>query len=119
MLTGRTKPDRAILTPQRLTGLLAERRVQLVDIRTPVQWAQAHIRGSRNADLDALAGEILTLDRELPIVLYDNCGESAGQAAEALREAGDDGFLASRGARCLDRRWQGRGAESVCPRARR
>ena len=92
MPTGRTKPDRTILSPQQLTRLLAGRRAQVIDIRIPGQWEQAHIRGSRNVDVGDLAGEVVMLDRELPIVLYDNEGESAAEAAEALRAAGITAF---------------------------
>lgn len=84
--------DRTVLQPRRLAPLVAERRVQVIDLRPRVQWQQAHIPGSRNIALDALAAEVITLDRELPIVFYGNDGDAAAEAAEAVRSAGMTAF---------------------------
>jgi RND superfamily putative drug exporter len=77
-----------VLAVSRVAGLLGRRRVQLVDLRAPVQWRQAHIPGARNIATDALADEAITFDRELPVVFYGNDEPAAVEAAEALRAAG-------------------------------
>ena len=77
-----------LIPVRRLAGLLSEKRVQLIDLRAPVQWQQVHIRGARNIQTDALPDELITLDRELPVVFYDNDESVAVEMAEALRAAG-------------------------------
>ena len=77
------------LPPERLAQLIETRRVQVIDLRSPGQWRQGHIQGARNIQLDGLATEAMTLDRELPVVFYGNDGEpAAADVAEALRAAG-------------------------------
>jgi len=80
------------MSPQHLARLARARRVQVIDLRPPVQWEQGHITGSRNITLDDLPAEAITLDRELPIAFYGNDGAAASEAASAIRAAGMTAF---------------------------
>ena len=62
----------------------------VVDVRSPGEFAAAHIRGSYNVPLDALPGvaaELSGLDNET-VALVCRTGVRAGQAETILRSAG-------------------------------
>ena len=84
-------PDSASVRPAELNGQLAHGdRVAVVDVRSPGEFAAAHIAGSHNLPLDALAsvsGELRgALD--VPMVLVCQTGPRARQAEAELRAAG-------------------------------
>ena len=74
-----------------LEELLRQREdVRLLDVRTPGEYAAAHIRGAYNVPLDTL-GEHATEIRAsvgVPVVLVCQSGARARRAEEALRTAG-------------------------------
>lgn len=78
-----------------LAGLLRGRDApQLLDIRTPAEFAGGRIRGARNVPLTALSSRLasLELDPARPVVAI--C-LSAHRSAPAVRLLGDRGFKAS------------------------
>jgi rhodanese-related sulfurtransferase len=83
MVTGRQDAE---LDPQEV----AEMRdaVQLVDVREPYEWAAGRIAGARHIEMDDLAAEATSLDRERPVVFYCRVGARSGMAAHAFRRAG-------------------------------
>lgn len=65
---------------------------QLVDVRTPGEYAEGHIRGAQNIDWNAndfasLAG---MLDRKKPVMVYCLAGGRSHEAAKWLSENGFD-----------------------------
>ena len=84
--------SRPAIAPERLARMLAERRVQVVDLRPEAQWRQARVASSRNIAPDQLATEAFTLDRGLPLVLYGGDDDEAADAVEAFRAAGMTAF---------------------------
>ena len=63
--------------------------VRLLDVRTPGEYATAHIAGSYNVPVDVLgehAAEIRALGR--PVVLFCQSGQRAGRADALLRARG-------------------------------
>ena len=83
----------ASLDTARLRELLAANpSIRLIDVRTPGEFASAHIPGSRNVPLDLLRdhrGE-LTAHHDDPIVLVCASGTRADEARTALETAGLD-----------------------------
>ncbi len=84
-------PASTTVRPAELNGQLAHGdRVAVVDVRSPGEFAAAHIAGSYSLPLDALAdvsGELArTLD--VPIVLVCQAGTRARLAEAQLRAAG-------------------------------
>jgi rhodanese-related sulfurtransferase len=61
---------------------------QIIDVRTPQEFSQAHAKGSRNIPLDQLAGRISELERSKPIVVCCASGARSGMAKTVLERAG-------------------------------
>ena len=81
------------------------REIQLIDIREPYERAAGRIAGSRHIELERLASQAETIDRDTPVVFYCRLGARSGMAANAFRRAGWD-------ARSMDggmEEWAGRG----------
>ena len=77
--------------------------VQLLDVRTPAEFAEGHIPGAINIDWrdeDFLQQAEAQLDKSRPLMVYCRSGRRSESAAIALEEAGfdtydlKDGFLA-------------------------
>ena len=70
--------------------------VELVDVRTPAEYASAHVAGSRLAPLDALDAAAYLAGREQPgqpLHLLCQSGPRAVRAIEKFRRAGFDGCV--------------------------
>lgn len=75
----------------------------LVDVRTPEEFAEGHIKGALNLNyLDPdFAGQWKDMDREAPVYLYCRYGKRSAKAAKVLDSLGfkqiynlEGGFLA-------------------------
>lgn len=64
--------------------------VQLIDIRTPGEFNQAHIVGSINYDYyqRTFMSQMSTLDKSKPIYIYCRSGNRTGNASKKLKAAG-------------------------------
>ncbi len=61
---------------------------QLIDVRTPEEFATGHIPGAVNINLKNLGRNMDRLPRDRPIVLYCRSGARSANAASMLRQAG-------------------------------
>lgn len=71
--------------------LITKADVQLVDVRTPAEFAQGHIADAllidfKAADFDALCAE--KLDKARPVAIYCRSGKRSAAAAQRLAAAG-------------------------------
>jgi rhodanese-related sulfurtransferase len=57
---------------------------QLVDVRTPEEYAAGHIEGATNIPLSEVEVRLGELDRERDVVVYCRSGNRSGQASELL-----------------------------------
>ena len=79
------------LTPAEGMELLSARDdVVLVDVRTPEEFAEGHLEGAVNINLQGpdFEGEIAELDPEATYVVYCRSGNRSAQAAAIMAEAG-------------------------------
>lgn len=64
----------------------------ILDVRTPGEYAQGHLRDARNVDVMGAdfvdRVDALGLDPETPVYLYCRSGNRSGKAARILRERG-------------------------------
>ena len=77
---------------ERFAEYLSDDKVQLVDVRTPEEYAEGHIAGSRNInvfDSDFVDEAEKTLDKSKPVAVYCRSGK---RSADAARELTDIGF---------------------------
>lgn len=70
--------------------LIARSGTVLLDIRTPEEFAEAHIEGALNIDFYAadFADQLGELDRDAPYVVYCRSGNRTAQAMDTFRELG-------------------------------
>ena len=76
--------------PERARQLIESGEVQLVDVREPYEWDAGRIAGARHIELERLASEADSLDRDRPVLFYCRLGARSGMAANAFRRAGWD-----------------------------
>lgn len=69
---------------------LATPNVQLIDVRTPAEYAEGHIDGALNLDWTGgvLDQRMATLDKSKPVLLYCASGRRSAAAREAMTAAG-------------------------------
>jgi hydroxyacylglutathione hydrolase/adenylyltransferase/sulfurtransferase len=78
--------------------------VQLVDVREPYEWEAGRIAGARHIELERLASQAESLDRDRPVLFYCRLGARSGMAANAFRRAGFDAYSVDGGLTEWDRR---------------
>ena len=74
--------------PERAAELIGSGAVQLVDVREPYEVEAGRIGGSRHIELERLASQADTIDRQQPVLFYCRIGARSGMAANAFRRAG-------------------------------
>ena len=69
---------------------LTDKAVQLVDVRTPAEFEEGHIKNALLIDYynEDFRKNILKLDRDRPIYLYCRSGNRSGKATLILKELG-------------------------------
>jgi rhodanese-related sulfurtransferase len=77
-------------TPQQVAELLSRGQVQVIDVRTPEEHQAGHIAGTRHIELQELAAQAASIDRDTPVILYCLSGGRSAMATEALLQAGYD-----------------------------
>ena len=80
------------ITPVELSRLFADGKPVVLDVRTPVEFAEVHVQQARNVPLDKLNPDALVASgegkREQTIYLLCKTGERSTQAAGKLVAAG-------------------------------
>jgi hydroxyacylglutathione hydrolase len=71
-----------------LNTLLPRGDLQVLDVRTPQEWDEGHIPGSRYMFLGKLPGRLKDLDRDEPLVVYCASGYRSSLAASLLQASG-------------------------------
>ncbi|MDR3683623.1 MAG: rhodanese-like domain-containing protein [Geothrix sp.] len=61
---------------------------QLVDVRTPAEFAQGNVPGSVNIPLDQLLARMGEIDRTRPVLLFCASGGRSGMAKQVLDREG-------------------------------
>ena len=79
--TSRSRPERA-------RELIDAGEVQLVDVREPYEVEAGRIAGSRHIELERLASQADSIERDRPVLFYCRAGARSGMAANAFRRAG-------------------------------
>jgi rhodanese-related sulfurtransferase len=87
-----TFADETDLAPERVRELLDAGEIQLVDVRESYEWEAGRIRGARHIEMERLASQADSIDRERPVVFQCRVGARAGMAAQAFRASGYDAY---------------------------
>jgi rhodanese-related sulfurtransferase len=87
-----TFADETDLAPERVRELLDSGEIQLVDVRETYEWEAGRIPGARHIEMERLASQAESIDRERPVVFQCRVGSRAGMAAQAFRASGYDAY---------------------------
>lgn len=84
------KPSFRSVDAEQFAREIEREEVQLVDVRTAEEFAEGHIPGAVNMDVNGVAfdAQIATLDTERPVALYCRSGRRSKVAAEKVAKAG-------------------------------
>ena len=66
--------------------------IQLIDVREDYEWESGRVAGARHIELQQIAAQADTIDREKPVVFYCRVGSRSTMAADAFRRAGYDAY---------------------------
>jgi rhodanese-related sulfurtransferase len=79
-----------LITPAELQKILtAQPSVPVIDVRTPVEFAEVHVPQARSVPLDELKPDLLQLQKDQPVYLLCRSGQRAMKAADKFTK---DGF---------------------------
>ena len=87
----------------RAQQLIEDGEVQLVDVREPYEWDAGRIAGARHIELERVASQAPTIDKDRPVVFYCRLGARSGMAANAFRRAGWEAYSMDGGLEAWDR----------------
>jgi rhodanese-related sulfurtransferase len=90
--------------PDRARALIEAGDVQLVDVREPYEWDAGRIAGARHIEVERLAAEAGSIDRDRPVLFYCRVGSRSTMAAQAFRRAGYEAYSVDGGLAEWDRR---------------
>ena len=77
------------ITPKELADRRAAGKlVELIDVRTPVEFAQVHVAFARNVPLDQLRDDEVKVGPDGPVYVICQSGSRGRRACEKLRRAG-------------------------------
>jgi rhodanese-related sulfurtransferase len=79
-----------VVTPDEVAKLIAEKKVTVLDIRTPDEFAAGHIAGAMNIDFmdDSFAKKIAALDKSKTYVVHCAGGGRSGRSLPTLEKEG-------------------------------
>jgi rhodanese-related sulfurtransferase len=80
------------VTPEHTAEALADGSAQVIDVREPYEREAGYIPGSRHVELQALAAQADTVDRDRPVIFQCRSGARSLMAAQAFRRAGYDAW---------------------------
>lgn len=79
-----------IIEAKKFEKRIARSNAQLVDVRTPAEYAEGHIADAVNADVlsNNFDAQLTELNKEKPVYIYCKSGKRSAQAADKLKELG-------------------------------
>ncbi len=76
------------ITPAEAQEMLERDRVQLIDVREPWEYEEAHIPGCRLIPMGDVPARVREIDPEVPAIVYCRSGSRSGKIVSMLRGAG-------------------------------
>jgi len=82
--------DIKLVTPEEMKELSQMDGVQLVDVRTPEEFEEGHIKGFQNIDFmsETFQEDIEKLDKTQPVIVYCKSGNRSGKSCKIMKEKG-------------------------------
>jgi rhodanese-related sulfurtransferase len=76
------------ISPQEARDILARGEAQLIDVRESYEWEAGRIAGARHIELERLAAQADTIDKDTPVIFQCRLGARSAMATQAFRAAG-------------------------------
>jgi rhodanese-related sulfurtransferase len=80
------------VTTEHTAAALADGRATVVDVREAYEREAGHLAGTRHVELERLASQAETIDRDRPVIFVCRLGSRSLLAAQAFRRAGFDSW---------------------------
>lgn len=79
-----------IVTPEEMQTIFNSENAQLIDVRTPEEYSEGHIKNSQNIDYNSptFGEDILVLDKSKPVIVYCKSGKRSENSSKVLKKAG-------------------------------
>jgi len=83
---------KALVNPVAFESRIANKKVQLIDVRTPKEYKEGTILNAINIDFldDSFLKKLEQLDKEQPVYIFCQSGKRSAAAAEKMQDAGFD-----------------------------
>ena len=80
----------SVLSASAYKTILEDKNIQLIDVRTPAEYAQGNIKGAVNIDVtaDGFSQAVSKLDRSKPVAVYCRSGGRSQTATAILKDLG-------------------------------
>lgn len=90
MFIARSLPVKGVksITTDVLKGIIRDKDKQFIDVRTPAEYQQHHIKQFKNIPLHTLRASLGSLDESKEVVLICRSGSRSLRAARVLKRAG-------------------------------
>jgi rhodanese-related sulfurtransferase len=85
------------VTPQEARARIDSGEAQLVDVRESYEWDEGRIAGARHIELERLASQAESIDKDRPVIFQCRLGARSAMAAQAFRTAGYDAYTMTGG----------------------
>lgn len=89
--------DAQIEIPPEIAAELIKRGAEMIDVREEYERAAGYIPGTRHIELERLASQAATIDRDRPVVFQCRLGARSAMAAKAFRADGYDAYTLTGG----------------------
>jgi rhodanese-related sulfurtransferase len=80
------------VTPAHTEQAIADGSATVIDVREPYEYEAGRIEGTRHIELERLAGEAETIDRDRPVIFHCRIGRRSLMAAQAFQRAGYEAY---------------------------
>jgi hydroxyacylglutathione hydrolase/adenylyltransferase/sulfurtransferase len=80
------------VTTQHTAQALQDGSATVIDVREDYEREAGHVPGTRHIEIERLASEAQTIDRERPVIFQCRLGSRSLLAAQAFRRAGYDAW---------------------------
>lgn len=88
--TSNTKAINTSITAEEFEKKLSDGNAQLIDVRTPEEYNQGHLKGALNYNINSseFENQLSKLDKNKPVLVYCLSGGRSGSAAEIMADKG-------------------------------
>lgn len=89
-MLNRMMPTKGVtqMTTAQLKGMLQQKDMQFVDVRTPGEYKSRHIPGFKNIPLNEISAKASQLSKEKEVIVMCQSGMRSNQASKQLKKLG-------------------------------